>query len=129
MRISWLYFASAVRAGERAGLDLPAIRRDREIGDRRVLGLAGAVRHDAGVAGAVRHIDRGERLRQRADLVDLDQDRVADALLDAVAQPLDIGDEQIVADELAACRRSCRSGAFQPSQSSSDMPSSIERMG
>src|SRR4051794_33602634 len=34
-----------VGAGERAGLDLPAIGGDGEVGDGRVLGLAGAVRH------------------------------------------------------------------------------------
>src|SRR5581483_6890029 len=35
----------AVGARERARLDLAAIRRDREVGDRRVLGLAAAVGH------------------------------------------------------------------------------------
>ena len=35
-----------------------------------------------------------------ADLVDLDQDRVGDALLDALLQALGVGDEEIVADEL-----------------------------
>ena len=43
---------------------------------------------------------------KRADLVDLDQNGVGDALLDALRQPLDVGDEQIVADELAAARPS-----------------------
>ena len=46
MRSSWLYFADAVGAAGRAGLDLPAAGADREVGDRRVLGLAGAVRDD-----------------------------------------------------------------------------------
>ena len=46
------------------------------------------------------HIDGGERLGQRADLVDLDQDRIADALLDTALQAFDIGDEKVVADEL-----------------------------
>src|SRR3954454_15315084 len=36
-------FGRPVGAGERNGLDLPAIRRDGELGDGRVLGLAGAV--------------------------------------------------------------------------------------
>ena len=77
-----------VGAGEAAGLDLPAIGGDGEVGDGRVLGLARAVRHDRGVAGAVRDRDRLERLGQRADLVDLDQDRIGEAALDAHAQPL-----------------------------------------
>ena len=67
-----------------------------------ILGLAGAVRHHRRVAGAVGHIDGGERLGQRADLVDLDQDRVGGAFLDAAAEALDVGDEQVVADELQA---------------------------
>ena len=54
------------------------------------------------VAVAAREIDRVERLRQRADLVDLDQDRVGDAAVDALLERLDVGDEQVVAHELHA---------------------------
>ena len=82
----------------------------------------------AGVAGALGHIDRGECLGERADLVDLDQDRVADARLDAARQALDVGDEEVVADELDLVAE--RLGpSFQPSQSSSASPSSIETIG
>ena len=42
-------------------------------------------RHDGGVAGAVGHLDGRDRLGERADLVDLHQDRIGDALLDALA--------------------------------------------
>ena len=91
-----------IGACQRAGLDLPAVRRHRQIGDGRVLGLARPVRHHRRVTGALRHLDRGQRLGQRADLIDLDQDRVRDALADALRQACDIGDEQIVADKLAA---------------------------
>src|SRR6188472_1745557 len=66
----------AIGACERTGLDLPAIGGDREVGDRGILGLAGAVRHDRGIAGLVRHLDRRKRFGKRADLVDLDQDRI-----------------------------------------------------
>ena len=48
----------------------------------------------------MRQIDGGERLGQRADLVDLDQQRIGKAILDALPQPRRVGDEQIVADEL-----------------------------
>ena len=48
----------------------------------------------------MRHLDRLKGFRQGADLVDLDQDRVGNTFRDAAAQPLRIGDEQIVADEL-----------------------------
>ena len=51
MRSSWLYFATR---SERAGAPVliwPALVRDGEVGDRRVLGLARAVRDDRRVAG------------------------------------------------------------------------------
>ena len=66
----------AVGARRGAGLDLTAARGDRDVGDRRVLGLSRPVRDDRRVAAALRELDRVERLRQRADLVDLDEDRV-----------------------------------------------------
>ena len=102
IRSSWLYFAVAVGARRRAGLDLARAERDREVGDRRVLGLARPVGHDRRVAARLREPDRLERLGQRPDLVHLDEDRVADAALDALAQPLGVGDEEVVADELDA---------------------------
>ncbi|MCY1298881.1 hypothetical protein D9M70_483880 [compost metagenome] len=49
----------------------------------------------------MRGLDGVECLRKRADLVDLDEDRVGDAHLDAVAQARRVGDKQVVADELA----------------------------
>ncbi|MND32218.1 hypothetical protein D3C80_227860 [compost metagenome] len=48
----------------------------------------------------MRGFDGIERFRQRADLVDLDEDGVGNAHLDTVAQAGGIGDEQIVADQL-----------------------------
>ena len=79
MRSSWLYFATRSRARRGAGLDLAGVGGDGEVGDRRVLGLARAVRDHGRVAVALRQLDRVERLGQRADLVHLDQDRVGDA--------------------------------------------------
>ena len=49
---------------------------------------------------ALGEVDGGERLGDGADLVDLDQDRVGHAQINALAEELDVGDEQIVADEL-----------------------------
>src|SRR5579863_3350044 len=94
-------FGGTIRARQRAGLDLPAIGRDREVGDGGILGLARAVRHDGGIASLVGHFDRAQRFRQCADLIDLDQDRVGTAVLDAVGQPLHIGDKQVIAHQLA----------------------------
>ena len=53
----------------------------------------------------------------------------ATPLLDAALEALGVGDEEVVADELHAARRAARSARFQPSQSSSSMPSSIETIG
>ena len=97
-----------VAAGRRAGLDLAAVGGDGEVGDGGVLGLARAVRHHRGVAAAVRQLDRVERLGERADLVDLDEDRVGDAGVDAAGEALDVGDEQVVADELHAVAEAAR---------------------
>src|SRR6185437_8139852 len=66
----------AIRAGERTGLDLSAIGRDREVRDGRILGLPRTVRHDRGVARPMRHIDGGQRLAESADLVHFDEDRI-----------------------------------------------------
>src|SRR6185436_615514 len=68
----------AVGAARRAGLDLTRARSDGEVGDEGVLRLTGAMRDHGQVSGPSRHLDRLERLAQRTDLVDLDQDRVAD---------------------------------------------------
>ena len=58
--------------------------------------------------------DRVEGLGQRADLVHLDQDRVGDPLVDPAPEALDVGDEQVVADELHAVRRAARSAPATP---------------
>src|SRR5439155_39870 len=92
----------ALAAGWSARLDLPGIRRHREVGDRRVFGLSRAVRDDARIAVLARETDRLERLRERADLVHLHEDRVGDVLVDAALQPLPIRHEHVVADELHA---------------------------
>src|SRR5579872_846134 len=94
-------FRRAIGSRQRTGLDLSAIAGDREVRNGGVLGFAGAVRHHGGVARLVRHLDGREGLGQRADLVDLDQDRIGAAVLDAIREPLHVGDEEIVADELA----------------------------
>src|SRR4051812_8201084 len=92
----------AFAPGRRTGLDLSAVGRNGEVGDRRVLGLTRAVAHHARVPIAVREADRVERLGQSADLVDLDEQRVAGTLADATREPLRIRDEDVVTDELDA---------------------------
>src|SRR6202047_4205654 len=60
----------------------------------------------------MRHIDGGERFGQGANLIYLDQDRVGDAVGDPTRETRDIGDEKIVADELA----------FLAEETSEDLP-------
>ena len=56
--------------------------------------------HDAGVTGLLGGLDGLERLGERADLIDLDQDRVGGTQLDALLEALGVGDEQVVAHQL-----------------------------
>jgi len=56
---------------------------------------------DGRVLCAIGHLNGFQRLRERSDLVDLDQDRVGHAELDALRQELRVGDEKVVADQLA----------------------------
>src|SRR6478736_2274797 len=95
-----IVFRDALASSGRAALDLTGVRGDDEVGDRGVLGLTRAVREHRGVARAVRHVDGVEGLRQRSDLVDLDQQRVGDAEVDALLQPDRVRHEQVVADQL-----------------------------
>ena len=88
MRSSWLYFATrSVRLGAPV-LIWPAFTRNGDVGDGGVLGLAGAVGDDGRPAGAVRHLDGVERLGQGADLVELDENGVGRAELDALLDAL-----------------------------------------
>ena len=86
MRSSWLYLATRSLSAGGAGLDLAGVQRQRQVGNGGVLGLAGAVGRNGGVARLVRHLDGLERLRDRADLVQLDEDGVAAAQLMPLAR-------------------------------------------
>ena len=59
------------------------------------------MRHHDSVASFESHLDCIERFRQRTDLVDLHQNGIGAAMFDAVGEPGDVGDEQIVANQLA----------------------------
>ncbi len=71
-----------------------------KIGDRRVFGFTAAMAGNAAVAIAMGQLNRLNRFGQRSDLVDLDQDAVGDAFVDAALQSCRVGDEQVVADQL-----------------------------
>ena len=65
--------------------------------------------NDRGVVRLSRHRDGIERFRHGADLIQLHQQRIADAFGDPLPQNLGIGDEDIVADQLhAITERPCQ---------------------
>ena len=80
MRSSRLYLAIRSPRDAEPGLDQAAAAGDHEVGDRRVLGLAGAVRDHRPPAVVQRQPQRVLGLGQGADLVELDQHRVGDPL-------------------------------------------------
>src|SRR5579863_1660144 len=67
----------------RPGLDLAHAARDREVGDECVLGFAGAVRDDRQIPRAPGQLDGFHRPGERADLIELDQNRVGGLAVDA----------------------------------------------
>src|ERR1051325_2057248 len=93
-------FGYAVGAREAAGLDLPGVCRHGEVCYERVFGLARAMRDDGCATARARKLYAVERLRQRADLVDLDENGIGDAKLNALPEKSRISDEEVVADEL-----------------------------
>ena len=57
------------------------------------------------VTGPLGHVDGGQRLGERADLIGLDEDCIGHVLLDAALQYLRVGHKKIIAHELhALCR-------------------------
>ena len=71
-----------VRAGERTRFDLTCSCGDREICDEGVLCLTAAVGDYRAVAVLACELDGLECLRERADLVEFDQDGVGDCFVD-----------------------------------------------
>ena len=78
----------------------PDAHGDDQIGEESVFGFAGAVRNDRGVLGFARHFDGFDGFADAADLIQLDENRVADSFGDARGENFRIGDEHVVADEL-----------------------------
>jgi len=58
------------------------------------------MRDDRRPASAASERDRLDGLGQRADLVELDEDGVGGILLDRACDPLGVGDQEVVADQL-----------------------------
>src|SRR4029077_19822909 len=90
----------AVSAGGGSGLDLACAHGDDEIGQESVLGLAGAVRDNRSVTRLARHFDSFDGLAYATDLVQLDEDGVADAFRNAARENLRVGNENVVTHQL-----------------------------
>mgnify|MGYP006883761259 CR=1 FL=1 len=82
------------------GLDLAGVLCHSQVGDGGVRGLAGTVGNHGGEAVLGGQLDGVEGLGDGADLVELDQQGVGGAELDALSQTCRVGDQQVVADEL-----------------------------
>ena len=121
-------FADAVGAAGTAGLDEASVERDDEVGDGGVLGFARAVGDDGGVAIAGGKADSVDSLREGTNLIEFDEDGVGNLAVETHLETLHIGDEEVVATSwhLSPMRSVI---SFQPSQSSSAMPSSMEMTG
>src|SRR4051812_8276263 len=75
-----------ITAAERTGFDLTAIRCHRDVRDRRVLSFSRAMAEHRSITILLGQFDRVERLRERADLVYFDQNRIRRAGVDALLQ-------------------------------------------
>src|SRR6185437_14740402 len=74
--------------------------RDCEIRDEGILGFTRAMRDDRGATVSLCELDTIERLRECADLIDLDQNRIRNTEIDSLLQEDRVGNEQIVSDKL-----------------------------
>lgn len=102
----------ALTAAGGTGFDLAGIHRNRQIGNGGILRLAGTVRHNGGITRAVGHLNGVQGFGQRTDLIQLNQDGVAAAVLNALLQTLGVRYKQIVADQLELIAQAC--GQFLP---------------
>ena len=108
MRSSWLYFATrSLRLADPVLIwpaDVPTAR------SAIVLSSVSPERCEMIVPypRVSRHRDRVERFGDRADLIQLHQQRVADPVGDPPLQDLGVGDEHIVADQLHAIAERAR---------------------
>ena len=79
-------FRDALAAAGRARLDLAHAGSHGKISDAGVVGLARTMRDDRAITVLTSNLDAFQRFRQRADLVQLDQNGVGDSILDALPE-------------------------------------------
>src|SRR6267143_2812573 len=92
----------AVGAAGGARFNLASGGGDGKVSDEGILGFAGAMGNNGVVAGFAGQLDGVDGLGNGADLIQLDQNSVGDAFVDAAGESFGVGDEEVVADELDA---------------------------
>src|ERR1051326_6552830 len=90
----------AIGATYRTALDLAGVGGYVDVRDRRIFGLSRAMTDHCCVLILFCKLDAVERLGERADLIDFDQNGVRDPPIDGFAQELDVRDQEIVTDQL-----------------------------
>src|SRR5262249_48486473 len=85
------------------GLDLTGVGRHRDVSNGRILGFPRAMTDHSGVMVLLCQIDRRKCLRQRADLIDLDQNGIRHVFGYSSSEKFHIRDKKIVADQLNFC--------------------------
>mmetsp|Transcript_10119 Transcript_10119/g.22549 ORF Transcript_10119/g.22549 Transcript_10119/m.22549 type:complete len:445 (-) Transcript_10119:32-1366(-) len=96
---------SPLRAARGAGLDLSRPEADNEVRDGGVLRLARTVRHHHAPPLSLGHLASLDRLRDRPDLVHLEEEAVARLLLDGGHDASGVGHEEVVTHDLAAAAK------------------------
>jgi len=95
-----IVFSQAIGAAQGAGFDLATVGGDGDVGNGRVFGFTGAMAQDSSVAIGLGQLDGVEGFGEGTDLVDFHQDGVGGAGVDAFLEELDVGDEEVIANEL-----------------------------
>mgnify|MGYP007134714063 CR=1 FL=1 len=128
MRRSSLYFAFRSDRHGAPVFDLAGACRDGQVCQKIILCLSGPVGNDGAVPCSLRHLHRIQRLRERSDLVYLDQNRICRAKCNAAGKPSYIRHKQIIPTSCTLFP-SASVICFQPSKSSSHSPSSMDTIG
>ncbi len=71
-----------------------------EVGNGGVLCFTATMRNHCGVSSGLGHRNRIQCFGQTANLVELDQDRVANAPVDALLEDFGVGNKQVIAHQL-----------------------------
>ncbi len=92
-------FGDSFASAARTRLDVARARRYGQIGDECVLRFTGAVRNEAAVVAPAGQFDRIQRLCNRPNLIELDQNRVGDSLLNSFLENSRVSAKDVIADK------------------------------